>query len=163
MILVGDSAGGNLILGLLSHLLHPHPSLEPLVLPKPLLGAAVISPWGDFNTSAPSYTSNQYKDSVNAAVLQKWSDYFMGSAKADEYNQPFRAASSWWENLSGKVQNMLITAGSDEVLVDDIMAFAEKIKVGSSAIIRFVVSRLLNMGSDDSSQYGHCVGNGGGP
>ena len=54
----------------------------------------------------------------------------MGSAKQDAYNQPFCAPSSWWKDLSTKTQSILITAGADEVLVDDIKAFTDKIKVG---------------------------------
>lgn len=129
MILCGDSAGGNLILGLLSHLLHPHPSLPPLALREPLLGAALISPWGVFSTSAPSFTRNEEHDSVNGAILRKWSTYFTGGAPADNYNQPFLAPGSWWSHLNGLVQELLITAGTDEVLLDGIAEFAKTIEV----------------------------------
>ena len=125
----GDSAGGNLILAIFSHLLHPHPSVEPLALASPLLGAAAVSPWGSFDTSASSYISNQDLDSIDAPVLKKWSAYYMGSAEADEYNQPFIAEPSWWKDLPNVVQSILVTAGSYEVLLDDIKAFVEKIQV----------------------------------
>ncbi|KAL8964555.1 MAG: hypothetical protein Q9197_006881, partial [Variospora fuerteventurae] len=128
MILCGDSAGGNLILGLLSHLLNPHPSLPPLALREPLLGAALISPWGVFSTSAPSFTRNEEHDSVNGAILRKWSTYFTGGAPADNYNQPFLAPGSWWSQLNGVVQELLITAGTDEVLLDGIAEFAKTIE-----------------------------------
>ncbi|KAI4267811.1 MAG: hypothetical protein LQ337_008176, partial [Flavoplaca oasis] len=126
--LCGDSAGGNLILGLLSHLLHPHPSLPPLTLPSPLLGAALVSPWGDFSTRAPSFTRNAANDSINGAVLQKWAAYFMDGARADNYNQPFLAADHWWRNLQGVVQELLVTVGTDEVLVDGIKGFTKTIE-----------------------------------
>ncbi|KAL9036700.1 MAG: hypothetical protein Q9180_004146 [Flavoplaca navasiana] len=126
--LCGDSAGGNLILGLLSHLLHPHPSLPPLTLLSPLLGAALVSPWGDFSTRAPSFTRNAANDSINGAVLQKWAACFMNGARADNYNQPFLAADHWWRNLQGVVQELLITVGTDEVLVDGIKGFTKTIE-----------------------------------
>ena len=56
----------------------------------------------------------------------------MGDADADNYNEPFRAPSNWWEDLNLVVRNLLITAGSDEVLVDDIKAFSNKIDVRTS-------------------------------
>ncbi|KAL8906377.1 MAG: hypothetical protein Q9207_002089 [Kuettlingeria erythrocarpa] len=129
IILCGDSAGGNLILGLLSHLCHPHPSVPPLRLREPLLGAALISPWGDFSTSAPSFTRNEENDSVSGAVLRKWSKYFMNDAPPDNYNQPFRAPAGWWSRLDGVVQELLVTAGTDEVLLDGIVEFTKTIEV----------------------------------
>ncbi len=56
----------------------------------------------------------------------------MGGADTDSYNQPFRAPDGWWKDLNGAVQDLLITAGTDEVLVDDIKAFATKIEVCTS-------------------------------
>lgn len=129
MILCGDSAGGNLVLALLSHILHPHDSVTPLKLREPLLGAAVVSPWGDFRTDSASYTNNALRDCINAPVLQKWSAYFMGDAKGDSYNQPFRAPSGWWKDIDSILQNLLITVGTHEVILDAVEAFAETIKV----------------------------------
>lgn len=129
MILCGDSAGGNLVLGLLSHLLHPNSSVTPVKLPGPFLGAALVAPWGDFRTIAPSYTRNAFKDSEDAIVLSKWAACYMGSACVDPYNQPFRASAAGWENTDSVVQHILVTAGMDEVFVDDIEAFASEMKV----------------------------------
>ncbi|KAL8787387.1 MAG: hypothetical protein Q9213_002270 [Squamulea squamosa] len=92
-------------------------------------GAALISPWGSFDTSAPSFERNGYNDSVNAPILQKWSAYFMNGAEADDYNQPFHTSDFWWKGLDGVVQQMLITAGTDEVLLDVVAAFAKRIEV----------------------------------
>ena len=58
----------------------------------------------------------------------------MGDANMDPYNQPFHAPGDWWIDLNGTVQDILITAGTDEVLVDDIEAFAEKLKVCTIAV-----------------------------
>ena len=56
----------------------------------------------------------------------------MGDAEPDEWNQPFTASAEWWQALPGKVRDVLITGGTDEVMVDDIMDFAKKIEVGST-------------------------------
>lgn len=163
MILCGDSAGGNLVLWLLSHLLHPHPSIPQLKLPKAMLGAALISPWGQFDTSAPSYPRNRYKDSIDAPVLQKWSAYFMGAADPDNYNQPFLAAAGWWAGLNEVVQDVRVTAGTDEVLVDDISAFAEILKVCNKSTridvcLRVMLSRVPD--SNPACEYSHRAGRG---
>lgn len=134
LVLCGDSAGASLVLSVLSHLLHPHPCVPELKLSEPLCGAAVVSPWGDFRTSAASYARNADNDSIDGPILRKWSAFFMNSAQADNYNQPFRASDDWWRNLDSVLQDLLITAGTDEVLVDDIEAFAKRIEVGITEI-----------------------------
>lgn len=53
----------------------------------------------------------------------------MNGAEADNYNQPFHASDVWWKGLDGVVQQMLITAGTDEVLLDVIAAFAKRMEV----------------------------------
>ncbi|CAL8580021.1 hypothetical protein XPA_005754 [Xanthoria parietina] len=141
MILCGDSAGGNLILGLLSHLQHPHPSIPALTVPEPFLGAALVSPWGEFSTSAPSFTRNEENDSINGAILRRWATYFMDGAPADNYNQPFLAPGDWWKGLNGVIQALLITAGTDEVLLDGIAEFVTTIKTGFPSTTTFFAPR----------------------
>ena len=53
----------------------------------------------------------------------------MGNVKPDEYNQLFLASSGWWKSINGVVSDLLITPGADEVLVDDITAFAQTLQV----------------------------------
>lgn len=114
---------------MLSHLLHPHPAIEPVRLERPLEGAALISPWCFFHSKSPSFRRNHYKDLVSAAVVETWGEYFFGTAKPDEYNQPLLAASEWWKDIDSIVGDILITVGADEVEVDDVEAFATKLKV----------------------------------
>ena len=129
IIIGGDSAGGNLCAALLSHLVHPHPAITPINLSRPLRGAALVSPWGEFSHSRDSYQRNEYKDSWDAPVLGACAKDFMGGSKPDEWNQPFTASTEWWSALSTQVQDVLITGGSEEVMVDDISDFAKKIEV----------------------------------
>ena len=129
IIIGGDSAGGNLALGLLLHLLHPHPSIAPIELFKPLCGAFVSSPWGEFDTSAPSYTRNQAKDLLKVPTLKRWAAAFLGGAEGDEYNQPFRAPLGWWADLPSKVEAMLVTTGADELMADDVEQFSQTVAV----------------------------------
>lgn len=139
--------------GLLSHLLHPHPAISPITLSKPLCGAALLSPWGDFGHSSNAYTRNQYKDSWNGPVLSKCAQTFLGDAKPDEYNQPFHAPASWWSDLPSKVEDILITGGSEEVMVDDIERFAKKIEVSIAMLPGIGVTN--SMALDKPHQYHH--------
>jgi acetyl esterase/lipase len=131
IILVGDSVGANLILGVMSHLLHPHPdaSIPPLRMDKPLKGAVLVSPWVDFNPVAASYRRNEKKDFVNRDILAKWGRYYMGTAPVDAYNQPGTADEKWWQGIDRKVRDVLMTAGGNEVMVDDARTFSETLKV----------------------------------
>ena len=115
-------------------MLHGKSSITPVKLPGPLLGVALIGPWGEFRTTAPAYTRNAFKDTEDAYALSKWAAYYLGNAEPDPYNQPFRTSAAWWENLNSVVQNIIITAGTDEVFVDDIEAFARQIKVCINAL-----------------------------
>ncbi|KAI9874226.1 MAG: hypothetical protein M1830_010047, partial [Pleopsidium flavum] len=126
VLLCGDSAGGNLALGVLSHLTHPHQSIPPLELSEPLRAAILIAPWASFDTTAESFRRNQYKDCLGPAALNPWSRAFMSRAQTDNYNQPLNAPASWWKDL--KVDAVLILAGADEVLVDDIKEVARRIE-----------------------------------
>lgn len=133
IILGGDSAGANLTMALLGHLLHPHPQHE--LVPKiPLLGGSrfrgvmVLSPWITFSTSADSFKRNATKDLCTTTALDRWSKSFMGDAKEDPYNQPLSAPEGWWASCSGIVQDVFIGGGKDEVMIDDIVALGKQIK-----------------------------------
>ena len=76
--------------------------------------------------------AGRLKDSVDGSVLREWSAYFMGGATTNDYNQPFCAPDDWWKHLDGVVGDLLITARVDEVLADDMKAFADKIQVSIS-------------------------------
>lgn len=116
--LAGDSAGANLTLGILSHILHPHPEITPLKLEQPLAAAILLAPWASFATDWPSNARNADKDIVSSYAGNSWSTAFLGGAPGDAYNEPLTAKPGWWEGLDNAVNEILITGGSDEVLVD---------------------------------------------
>lgn len=138
IILTGDSAGGNLVMALLSHISHPHPPtslrIPKVDLPAPLLGAVLVSPWTTFSISDDSVDRNKFKDAVGRGAVIKWSAAFMNSAWphspeiSDYYIEAITAPEEWWNDL--KVDRVLITAGGDEVLVDSIERFAGQLRRG---------------------------------
>ena len=54
----------------------------------------------------------------------------MDGAAPDNYNQPLRAPADWWKGL--QVQEVLVIAGADEVLVDYVKELGRKIEVSSA-------------------------------
>lgn len=119
MIIVGDSAGGNLAAALLV-------ALRDKGMPLPKLGV-LISPWTSFSAELPSRVRNFTKDKIlgeknkrmTPAVLA--SDYAKGTAVTDPYLSPVFA------DLSG-LPKLLIIAGADELLLDDTVLFAQYAK-----------------------------------
>ncbi|KIV81314.1 hypothetical protein PV11_03506 [Exophiala sideris] len=125
----GDSAGGNLAMALLSQLAHPSPIAPIVKTPQPVLGVFLLSPWVTFSVDAPSMTSNIYKDCIDVRTVHKWSREFLGTTPEDSYNIPLNADPEWWPSL--KVVDVYIAAGCNEVFLDDIVALANKFKVGT--------------------------------
>jgi len=133
IILSGDSAGGNLALSLLSHILHPHPEVEKLELKEPLRGALLISPWVTFRQDNKSFKQNYNTDMISAVMLRRYVGMFLGKSEygerdpgileGDEYTEPLRNTIDWWEGLHNVVGDMLVWAGDNEVLVDAIVEF----------------------------------------
>jgi acetyl esterase/lipase len=85
--LVGDSAGGNLLLGFLSHLHNPivghGSSAKPSATrTKPELGLFMLSPWVTFKTTHATYSENVNLDVLSKPSLQYWSRLLLQSADA---------------------------------------------------------------------------------
>jgi acetyl esterase/lipase len=133
----GDSAGGNLTLGVLSHLAHPHPEIQPLVLPSKINAALLISPWASLTqTHTPAFVTNAERDMFDERALKRWSAAFLGSTSpfaGDFYSEPILAAPDWWTPVADVVGDVLIWGGENEVLIDGILAFSEKFTKGFGA------------------------------
>ena len=127
IILGGDSAGGNLVMGVLSHITHPHPEIETLELNGTLAGAFTLSPWVSFSGGWVSEYHNRFKDIVNKGIGQKWSSAYLNGKPADPWNEPICAPRTWWRGL--KIRQLLVIAGSEEILLSSIEKFVGNIQV----------------------------------
>jgi acetyl esterase/lipase len=141
IIVAGDSAGGGLSLSLLSHLLHPHPEVQEIMLYEPLAGALLISPWVSFSTEDSSMTRNFYTDYLHPAMLRKWAAMFLDESTddpeadqprvhGDSWAEPLSNMATWWSGLHRVVGHILVWSGADEILVDSIRAFEPLLKKG---------------------------------
>lgn len=126
----GDSAGANLAVGVLSHMMHPHPEIEPLTLETNLGAAILLAPWASFRTDWPSVTSNANKDVVSSTSANIWSETFLAGTKLDGYNEPLSAEEGWWKGLDGVVRDIMVVGGGDEILLDCIRELARRFEVG---------------------------------
>ncbi|KAH6639563.1 Alpha/Beta hydrolase protein [Boeremia exigua] len=143
IFLAGDSAGGNLALSLLSHILHPHPDVFALELKSPLGGALLLSPWVSFSTDYPSYKTHGPRDILNPAALRKWSAIFLDKAdtsnpeadpglasRGDAYTEACLNPASWWNSMDQVVSDVFVWSGGYEVFVDSIRELETTFKAG---------------------------------
>ncbi|KAJ5742047.1 hypothetical protein N7533_011456 [Penicillium manginii] len=141
IFLGGDSAGGNLVSGVLSHLAHPHPQIEPLPLHNnaKLGGAAMIAPWTLLDTEFPDQEIYHGGDLITQAVAQPWASAYIGKSPRDNYTDLSNAPVEWFKNFP--VNRVLITGGGNEILLPIIQDFAAKFKEGFERVELFIGHR----------------------
>lgn len=121
LVVIGDSAGGNLTLALMLALRDAH-------LPLPAL-AIGISPWTDLENSGESMTKNEPYDWIEKRMAVKWAEWLcQGANLRDPRISPLHA------DLTG-LPPIYIQAGSAEILYDMIRAFADKAQAQGANVL----------------------------
>ncbi|MCJ1281490.1 hypothetical protein MMC26_000810 [Xylographa opegraphella] len=133
IILGGDSAGGNMVLGVLSHLLHPHPAIRPLPLPAPLRAAFAVSPIASFATDYPS----DRQDPAPARTIRLWLGNYLGGGATDRWNDPSQTDTAWWRAVEGVVGEMLVTVAANEMMAPGTQAFARTLRAAFDGFTLF--------------------------
>ena len=127
IVIGGDSAGGNLSLAILAHIIKPSPYAPTLQLggdkAEKLRGAFMISPWVTFDVSSPSFRKNAGTDIIGKHVLNQYV-VNLKPKRGEVYAEPLVAEPAFWSNLPAK--NVIITAGAWEVFQDHIETLAKK-------------------------------------
>ncbi|CAI6336179.1 unnamed protein product [Periconia digitata] len=131
IILVGDSAGANLILGVISHLLHPlpDPSIAPLHTATPLKGVALMTPMTNFNPTVPSYTTTLKKDFISQHVLATWGRYYMGESPPNAYSRSGPEGEIWWDGMDTKIGEVMLVTRERDIMFDGTQDFSDMLKV----------------------------------
>jgi len=114
--ITGDSAGGNLALGLLAHLAaHPGPST------KALIAGIALSPVADLSLSGQSYSTRSAADPVftKPQATELVRSYLGNHDPSDSIASPLFA------DLANLVPTRILV-GDDEVLLDDSFRFVER-------------------------------------
>lgn len=129
--LVGDSAGGALIHGILSNMLHPLEGLPKLHLSSPLGGAFMMSPWTRMvDKDGCLYTNNGKGDFLDAQSIIKWGSIVVDGVPESiiPYLEANSAPSNWLEGMEKLVKRVMITGGGAETLRDEIIKYASVVK-----------------------------------
>jgi acetyl esterase/lipase len=136
VILVSDSAGGNLCLALLSHISHPSPDIPRLDIAEPFKALVCLSPWVSFRHDWPSTEVNQYKDIDARDVTERWANGYLNGRSTNYYMEACDAPETWWEGA--QVEQTLVLAGSDEMLLDPIRSWVGKFSVCFADLCRCI-------------------------
>lgn len=154
LVVGGDSAGGNLAMQLLTHLLHPSfppappsggggPSDEIFQLDEPLAGAFLVSPFVSARTDTPSFREGRPVDMLSARIFGHpkremfHDDGSSGMVETPEFRAgrkwalPADADEKWLDGLGRVVKKVYVTCGRHEILRDQGIALAEMIRRGN--------------------------------
>ncbi|TFK36154.1 Alpha/Beta hydrolase protein [Crucibulum laeve] len=126
--LVGDSAGANLILQLVSHMLHPLEGVPTLSLPSPFAGTYLMSPWVTLTTgkSPASSSANSAEDVLSVPLLGRLESAVLPFVPESQraYVEADKAPNGWFSGADKVVKRVLITMGDAECLYPDILHFS---------------------------------------
>ena len=127
--ITGDSAGANLALQVISHMLHPLKGVRPLNLPSPIRGVYLMSPWVSLRGTGASMTLNDNSDIIGPQCINVWATQVLEGVSDSQlpYLEANSAPDSWFKSVDTVVERILITAGSAECLRDSIEVFAKQI------------------------------------
>ncbi|KAJ3879969.1 Alpha/Beta hydrolase protein [Lentinula edodes] len=137
IILIGDSAGANLIIQFITHTLRPVPdvilspfrAIEGIDVPRRLLrGIILVSPWISLGTPTPSYARNTKYDFVNASAFTRWGSWYMERVQPLHIPWIKPSSSSTFKGLETMVSRVLITAGGRECILDDATSIFDMIE-----------------------------------
>ncbi|USW48641.1 Putative alpha/beta hydrolase-3, lipase, GDXG serine active [Septoria linicola] len=134
IIFAGDSAGGNLTLGLLSHLLHPHPDISKIVLQEPLAAALLISAWIKFATTDDSWKRN----ATNIIVK----DVLIWGGDKEVIIDSIEAMSRTLQQVHPGTELVVeLDAAREDFIMDALLGYQEK-ATGTKVIEGWLASRL---------------------
>lgn len=132
----GDSAGGNLTMQLLHHLIEPCPDVAAVKLSDSLQGAFMVSPWLSSKTDDASFRTNHGIDMLTSDIVQHsiraiLNGRDVAAAGRSDKDGAFafdKEDVSFLERLPEVVGRLYVSAGQYETLRDQIVAFAEQVQ-----------------------------------
>ncbi|KAK3292931.1 Alpha/Beta hydrolase protein [Chaetomium fimeti] len=144
LVIGGDSAGGNLTAQLLSHLLKPHPAAREVVLQEPLAGAFLVSPWLSTSIEWASMKRNSSIDMISTKamraikvdVLEGVDAYVVEAREKKGWVTPMNLedVEGWFKGLDRVTRQVYVTAGEQEIMLDQGVAFADAVRRGNPGV-----------------------------
>ncbi|PBK94073.1 alpha/beta-hydrolase [Armillaria gallica] len=149
IIVSGDSAGGNLALQLLSHILYPLPSVETAhARPEThLRGLLLVSPFvgakGTSGKPLSQLAALHKRDFLPAEFHRDVCRTFLKDVPENDiaYADGLEAPEEWFKPFGETVGRILVTAGEWDFLVEDDRRFYEKCLKPFHRDVRFVVEK----------------------
>ena len=150
LILAGDSAGGNLTIQVLLHIIHPLAGLPTLLESSTeeskFAGAYLMSPWTTLlpreDSSKKFYESNETWDIISSIKIPEFGTAVLAGIKDDHYLpyiDSYFAPPNWYDDMGTVVKRMLITAGRYECMMEDIVNFGNRLKTAGDLEVKVVV------------------------
>jgi acetyl esterase/lipase len=126
IVMGGDSCGGNLVLGIMSVIAHPHPTIGTLELTSPLAGLLLVSPWVSFESTSASFKTNATADIHMGPQMHQWARDFANEDEQDNYTEAILAPVDWWKGMQAK--SVLNLSGTKELFLTDIVELEKTMK-----------------------------------
>ncbi|OAA40634.1 lipase/thioesterase family protein [Metarhizium rileyi] len=139
VVIGGDSAGGNLVAGVLSHLTHPHGEIDALPLSESLRAAVLMAPWTALDKNEVKLSAYNGADILTVPALHYWAANYMGGRDPDYYTDASTAPAEWFKGLP--VRKMLVLAGQNEILLPSIDAFVRNLEAGYGPVEFYVAEK----------------------
>ncbi|PFH50201.1 hypothetical protein AMATHDRAFT_61538 [Amanita thiersii Skay4041] len=123
--LAGDSAGGNLVLQVISHILHPVDNVPRISLSTPLRGAYLVSPWVLLSDTQKYASYACTHDLWSYSTATKWGRAIVKDIPDvyTPYIQALKAPHTWFRGVDQVVDRVLMTTGDLDLLKDTITEF----------------------------------------
>lgn len=135
IIIGGDSAGGQLAVQLLSHLLQPQPTVPKVVLSGPLAGAFLVSPWVARSTVDPSFIQNSALDMLSKPIVESFTKELLGpNFKSTTSPFPLDWDKSTLVGITSILTQLYVTVGEHEVFRDQVVTFKERVEISNPSL-----------------------------
>ncbi|ENH62886.1 Esterase [Fusarium oxysporum f. sp. cubense race 1] len=131
IVIGGDSAGANLTAQLLCHLIEPHPAVPEVLLPEPLLGAFLVSPWVTRCTDDASFRENCWIDMLSGPTVDKSTRELLGpdiEETSASLAFPLDRDKSCFEGMESILKQLYVSVGAHEVFRDQGIALVREIR-----------------------------------
>ncbi|KAK0449070.1 Alpha/Beta hydrolase protein [Desarmillaria tabescens] len=134
IMFAGESAGANLVIQTLSHILHCLPSVQPLKLTtdEGFRGVLLISPWvsmkADSELPWPLLHAKHKYDILSSRIIRLICRTLMKDIPRTDINfvDPIEAPKTWFDGLDNLVDRILITYGELEGFAPGVQLLYEK-------------------------------------
>lgn len=144
LVIGGDSAGGNLTAQVLGHLVRAHPDVGEVRLEAPLAGAFLVSPLLSFrNECWGSVARNGGIDMLSSKTTDTLAQWVvepegfaaeMAAQKGWAMPMDLEDPEVWFRGLERVVKEVYVTAGEQEILRDQGVAFADAVRRGNPGV-----------------------------